>query len=169
MSLGFPEADNPTPNQQKNMRDLRTRITRLKIKGIVCVAAAGNGGTHPENHPVFSPARFDCTIAVGAHDTHWNRSKFSPSSPEVDFTTLGEVVCVPKKGEEKELVYMSGTSMATPAVAGLIACIVRMQQQVLKKENPNFDFVKSVLKEMIGKNSNNKVLYPYKYFNEYSF
>ena len=63
MSLGFPEADNPTPNQ-RNMRDLRTTITRLKNKGIICVAAAGNGGTHPENHPVFCPARFDCTMQL---------------------------------------------------------------------------------------------------------
>ena len=167
MSLGFPEADNPTLNQQKNMRDLRTTIKRLQNMGIICVAAAGNGGTHPENHPVFSPAKFDCTIAVGAHDTLWHRYKCSPSSPEVDFTTLGEEVCIPKKDEEKGLGYMSGTSMATPAVAGLIACIVRMQQQYMRKENPDFDFVKGVLKKMIGKNTEEKVLYPYKYFTKY--
>ena len=95
ISLGFSEA---TPNQP----DLRTTITRLKNKGIICVAAAGNGGTHPENHPVFFPARFDCTIAVGSHDTYWNRSKFSPSSSEVDFTTLGEEVCVPRKMKRRD-------------------------------------------------------------------
>ena len=100
MSLGFPESDNPTLNQQKNMRDLRTTIKRLQNMGIICVAAAGNGGTHPENHPVFSPAKFDGTIAVGAHDTLWNRSKFSPSSPEVDFTTLGEEVCTKERRRE---------------------------------------------------------------------
>ena len=60
--------------------------------------------------------------------------------------------------------------MATPAVAGLIACIVRMLPQYMKKENPDFDFVKGVLKEMIGQNNpDEKIIFPSKYLKEYSF
>ena len=84
--------------------------------GVITVIAAGNMDINACN---FSPARVPDAITVGAmnvNDVTWRASNWGEC---VDLYAPGEDILSTQPGEAS--VYASGTSMATPAVAGVIA------------------------------------------------
>jgi hypothetical protein len=104
-----------------------------QLKGVICVAAAGNNGSRRR----CWPAAFPEVIAVGALATDWrSRAGFSnhgqwvdvyaPGTNLVNAYTEGEYECKvrPYKGTHRRftgLAEWSGTSFSTPIVTGLIA------------------------------------------------
>lgn len=91
--------------------------------GSVIVAAAGNSGVNQSHYP----AAYNNVIAVASTGTTDVKSSFSNYGTWVDVCAPGENIrsTVPTNA----YAYMSGTSMATPIVAGLLG--------LMKSLNPN--------------------------------
>lgn len=108
--------------------------------GILHVAAAGNSGNPGGNNDsVNYPARFESVIAVAATDDRDRRPRWSSTGPDVELAAPGVDIWSTYVGGQ--FVQASGTSMASPHVAGAAALVFA--------SNPGIDNleVRSVLQE----------------------
>ncbi|MHA1778269.1 MAG: S8 family serine peptidase [Candidatus Heimdallarchaeaceae archaeon] len=121
MSLGSSSGDS----------SLEAAIDRAYNAGIVVVAASGNDG----QEAISYPARYANAIAVGAIDSNHQLASFSNYGPEQDVVAPGVNIysTMPTYsvtltswwyGYSNDYDQMSGTSMATPMVAGVCALIL---------------------------------------------
>lgn len=92
-------------------------VTAAYNSGVTIVAAAGNSGG-----AVNFPAAYPEVIAVSATDINNNLASFSSRGPEVDLAAPGVSILSTYKGNS--YATLSGTSMASPHIAGSAALVI---------------------------------------------
>jgi subtilisin family serine protease len=117
------------PKEGCNKESLRQVVETVRAAGLMVVASAGNNGSSCSS--VVDPIGiYDATFSVGAHDVNGNLASFSSRGPvtadgsgrlKPDLTAPGvEVISTTRFGGTGKL---SGTSMASPHVAGAVALL----------------------------------------------
>lgn len=109
LSLGSPEPSD----------DIYNAIRRAVAKGKFVICAAGNDG---RDNSVNYPGRWLETVAVGAVDRDGVVTRFSSRGPEVDIAAPGQDILSTYLGGG--YARLSGTSMATPFVTGVVALML---------------------------------------------
>ena len=106
LSLGGPDS-----------KTIRTAVDVATASGALVVAAAGNSGTSDREFP----AGYKAVVAVGAVGPNGKRAAFSNANADVEITAPGVDVLSLAPGNR--YLKMTGTSMATPHVAGAAALL----------------------------------------------
>lgn len=111
----------------------------FEAAGIIPIVAAGNSG--PSARSVSSPGSYPQSLTIGATDKDDKVANFSSRGPgaikgsenKPDFSAPGvSVVSAGKTGDQ--YVTMSGTSMATPAAAGVVALLLSKYPQMTAEQ-----------------------------------
>ncbi len=102
---------------------------RAVLKGIVVTNAAGNSGSSSWRY-ILAPADGDSVISVGSVDSTGIRSTWSSQGPTFDgrikptVMAMGQATFIANADSATSYIHGSGTSFATPLVAGAIALIL---------------------------------------------
>ena len=116
LSLGSPAPD----------PDIHLALVSAINKGKFVITAAGNEG--PDLDTVGYPAGYPEMVAVGSIDRRQRLSRFSSRGRQVDVVAPGDEItsCYPPRG----FATLSGTSMATPFVSGVVALMLSKHRKL---------------------------------------
>jgi major intracellular serine protease len=136
-----PDIVNMSLGGNSPMPEVHEVIKKLVSRNIVVVCAAGNNG----EKDILYPARYEEVITVGSYsDSLLNdRSMFSSWGEALDIMAPGEKIL--STYLNKSYAVLSGTSMATPVVSGVIALLIAKY----RKENKTLtvEAIKKILYE----------------------
>ncbi|GLB42668.1 putative peptidase S8 family protein [Lyophyllum shimeji] len=106
---------------------LDNAVATLTSGGVHVAVAAGNSNTDAGS---TSPARAPSAVTVGASTIADARASFSNYGSVVDIFAPGQNIISAWIGSNTATNNISGTSMATPHIAGLIAYLIALQGNV---------------------------------------
>lgn len=119
---------------------LKKAIEDASKKGILIIAAAGNGG---KDKKVEYPAAYEEVMAVGSVNADGNLSEYSSVGEELEILAPGEKI--KSTGSFEGVVVSSGTSMAVPHVVGVASVLWERDLECSK------DFVRELIKVSANK------------------
>lgn len=108
-------------------------------KGVVVCIAAGNSGFSGRGNTIGWPARSGEGICVAALTSNLVPANFSSGGEQMTVAAPGQQILSCNNGNG--FVFMSGTSMATPFVAGCFALVISKQREL---GNPSWTSVEAV-------------------------
>ncbi len=121
-------------------------IKRLYDMNIPIIAAGGNGGVA---EGVNYPGNYDEVVTIGAYDKRNNIADFSAVGEGIDFAFPG--VEIYSTYLNNSYAKLSGTSMATPAAAGIVALLLskhkKQEADTGKNDCKTVDQIKEHLKK----------------------
>lgn len=124
MSLGG--RSNPS-----RVRAYKKAVKYANKAGAIVVVAAGNSNA---NATEFTPANTPGVITVSAVDVNLNRAKFSNFIQDLDMGIAAPGVDIYSTVPQDKYATFSGTSMATPYVAGLLGLLKSIKPDMSTKE-----------------------------------
>ena len=125
-------------------------ICELVRAGVIIVCCASNVG-RLRLQPIAFPARLGHVLCIGAHDENGKPTSFSPVGRELDFLAPGEDLWGPGPGTIGPFAMdcASGTSCATPAVAGLVSLILHAIRRITESDPEKFKIGEKSLTEHV--------------------
>jgi subtilisin family serine protease len=131
--------------------EMHRLIKKLYEMDIPIVAAAGNDG---RGNAVNYPAKYEDVICVTAFDSRGRPARFNSTGPEADFAAPGvDIYSTWLKGR---YVKLSGTSMATPFIAGLVTLLLAKHEDQEAKTGKNDCKTVKQIKEHLIKYADDK-------------
>lgn len=134
-----PDVINMSLGSTTPMDSVHAVVKKLVKAGIPVIAAAGNDG----KEGIMYPAQYDEVIAVGSYGrgTIRNKSLFSNYGDTLDIMAPGEEIL--STYLNGQYAVLSGTSMATPHVVGVIALMISYMRTLGRTLTP--DQIKKLL------------------------
>lgn len=112
--------------------NLYEAILEAVSAGIMVVVASGNeGDANPLTYEKSYPALYNECITVAACDQNRKLAYFSNEHLQVDIIAPG--VQIPSTYPKSKYAVLSGTSMATPHVAGALALVIAIGEKQFKR------------------------------------
>jgi thermitase len=121
MSLGA--AASACNNPPGSCDSTKAAVDAAWADGVFVACASGNDSTSTNLAPVGVPAAWDSCTAVGSTTSSKSRSSFSNGGPELDIVAPGSSIVSTYNSSNTSYATLSGTSMATPHVAGVAALV----------------------------------------------
>ncbi len=130
-SLGYNEFDQPEDTYTYAQLDGQTTLVAraaniATAKGMTVISSAGNEGNN-NWHYLLTPGDADSALTVGASDINKQVATFSSRGPNAagvlkpDVAAMGVAASV--INGSGQVVQQNGTSIATPILTGLVACL----------------------------------------------